>query len=332
MRWAGGGERGEGGDGGGGERRGGREGGEGEGLRAPTPQKTVEACNRMLDILIPGHRAGERTANLQRNLCLLGHQPVEMQCTLYVYGGAVTLAPNCQKCTIVRRDGKWVDFMHAFETQADHVLLTMDDVVAEKVSIGRMLAKMRDYELDVLAPSISGWHHPIMRPGYRRHATRNRTLIGRPLFSKKACASGLRRTKYLDMLFVLFTRKAWKCWRRHLDRTNRDGWGHDLLFWRKCRVRMAVDDRSLIRHPAHMHTTYSHAVARDRMHAYLTRETNLTLSRLMRFRFDVLRSETACVLPPSSHGPPRDGGVPFVGRDDWRWRRRRRSVEEEGGR
>lgn len=121
-------------------------------------------------------------------------------------------------------------------------------------------------------------------------------LTRKALFSDTTCPDGMRLTTYVDMLFVLFTARAWECWRRHLDETNPDGWGYDLLYWSNCRMRMAIDDSGSIEHPTHTRATYSHGNARTNMHSYIQRQTNMTLAQIRKHRFSILRSATTCAV------------------------------------
>ena len=191
----------------------------------------------MVDLLVPGHGAANRTANLLKNVCALRQQSPGLRCTIAVYNHDLRLGDACD-CAIHRRPGTWVRFMRTFRARSAHVLLMLDDVVLHAVNLADMLRRMREHHIDVLAPSIREWHHPIMRPRYRRHIVHRNILGETPIFARRECRSRLRSTVYVDMLFVLFTREAWECWRRNLDEENQEGWGHDLLFWKSCRVKM----------------------------------------------------------------------------------------------
>jgi hypothetical protein len=250
----------------------------------------------MLHVIVPGHGRVERTSNLIHNLRSFRAQIPNSHCTIYVYNNNVPLDRSCN-CTLIRRSGKWVEFMRSFESKFEYVVLMMDDILVKHVNLQTLLSKMLEYNLKVIAPSIVNWHHPIMQAGYRRHALHNNILGEKPLFSRRPCRSGLRATKYVDMLFVLFAKDAWECWSRSLDDTNLYGWGFDLMYWQNCRMRMAVDDTSSIEHSLLTPTSYSHASARRTMYAYIQRKTNMTDAQFKRYRFDILRSSTRCIRP-----------------------------------
>lgn len=247
----------------------------------------------MLHILVPGHGNIHRSHNLIKNVVQLQAQ-ISSHCTIYIYNDDIRIDKN-MSCTITKFTGKWTDFMRHFQNDDEYVALMIDDVVLKYVDIPDMLRKMQKHNLDAIAPSIHEWHHPIMQPGYKRHLMYRNVLGETPVFSKKKCHGNLRSTKYLDMLFVMFTRRAWNCWHAHLDKENKNGWGFDLLFWNNCHLRMAVDDAYHIEHPKDPQTTYSHIEARQEMFRYIQTEMNMTLPKAKRYRLDVLRGSTRCI-------------------------------------
>ena len=180
----------------------------------------------MLHVVIPGHGNSYRSPNLIKNTIHLKRQFDDMHCTIYIYSDTVNLKNT--SCTLKKSFGKWTNFMRDFKTKSSFIALLIDDVQLKHVNLNDMLRKMRQYNLDVIAPSIRSWHHPIMQPGYRRHKMHGNVLGETPIFSRKKCQSNLRLTRYVDMLFVLFTKKAWECWHEHLDKYNTNGWGFDL--------------------------------------------------------------------------------------------------------
>ena len=59
-----------------------------------------------------------------------------------------------------------------------------------------------------------------------------------------------RDVNFVDILFAVFTRSAWECWKSHIDTDiNRMGWGYDITFKRLCHANVGILDSQIAVHP-----------------------------------------------------------------------------------
>eukprot|EP00931_Biecheleriopsis_adriatica_P014056 TRINITY_DN115677_c0_g1_i1.p1 TRINITY_DN115677_c0_g1~~TRINITY_DN115677_c0_g1_i1.p1 ORF type:complete len:177 (+),score=21.51 TRINITY_DN115677_c0_g1_i1:26-556(+) len=106
----------------------------------------------------------------------------------------------------------------------------MDDVNLKGVNITDFMFTMQRLSIEVAAPTLPFWHWKVMMRDQKRQ-----------------CAA--RYTKYMDMLFTVFTLRAWTCWQQQIDTTNNPlGWGMDATFHFTCGMRMAILDGHMARH------------------------------------------------------------------------------------
>lgn len=253
----------------------------------------ITSLTSMLHILVPGHGRTSRTHTMMSNIAYL-RQQIQLECTIFVYDTSIIVHDN-HFCRTIYKQGYWTDFMNDLGSNASYIGLLMDDVVLGHVNVTQMIRQMEIHKLDVLAPSIRSWHHPIMRRRYTHHLLHQNVLGETPVFSSRTCPDGLRMTHYVDMLFVMFSSRAWSCWKSLFDINNSYGWGYDLVFWHKCRMRMCIQDHYWIRHPESSQTTYSHRNARQSMFRFLMHQLPMNLSQAKRYRLDVLRGKTSCL-------------------------------------
>jgi len=105
----------------------------------------------------------------------------------------------------------------------------MDDVNPLEVDIKRLIDTMGELKVDLAAPDLPKWHWKVMER------------------SKEHCKA--RFTHYSDMLFTVFTQRAWACWQQQIDvDRNPLGWGMDATFHFTCKMRMAIMDEHLAKH------------------------------------------------------------------------------------
>lgn len=185
-------------------------------------------------ILVPGHGVQSRAALLEHSLSTLLRG--DTSCHAYTYA-PTTFA--LRGCVIVRQEGLWTDFMKMYDPgTTDDVLLMMDDVHPDDhFNLTALSEIRRAYNVDALSAAIPHWHHRIMQPVKRKNTQR------------------VRYVSYVDMLFVLFSNPAWRCWSRQIDTTiNHIGWGYDITFAGTCKVRLGVADMFIARHPANKRT------------------------------------------------------------------------------
>ena len=84
---------------------------------------------------------------------------------------------------------------------------------------------METHTYDLASPAIPDWDHVHMRP--------NRRCVARDV-------------NYVDILFAVFTRPAWECWKYHINTTlNRMGWGYDVTFRKLCNARVGILDTQI---------------------------------------------------------------------------------------
>jgi len=145
-----------------------------------------------MKLVVPGHGEPARVPILQRSLERLRRSAqnsgLRSSCEIFSYR-QTNLTTDW--CTVIRRPGLWTDFMKAVELGVDEevVLLLMDDVEIDPTfDLSRFLCTMRTLGLDVASAAIPERHLTIMLPN-------------------ASCAA--RRTSYVDILFVAFTRRAW---------------------------------------------------------------------------------------------------------------------------
>lgn len=179
-------------------------------------------------IIIPGHGVEGRTSPLKHALSIL--RPHCTMCHVYMYA-PTTFALH--ECVTIRRRGLWSDFMKIYDPGSDDdVLLMMDDVRPDQTfNLTAFYKLRRTHNVDALSATIPHWHHHIMRP--IQHSTRH-----------------IRYLSYVDMLFVLFSNSAWRCWSKQINTSiNHIGWGYDITFANLCKVRLGVSDMFIARHP-----------------------------------------------------------------------------------
>ena len=167
-------------------------------LLDPQPESTARPALR---VIVPGHGESSRVPIVQRSLERLRHAAesngIRSSCDIFSYR-RTNLTSDW--CTVTRRPGLWTDFMKGVELGSDDevVLLLMDDVAIDpSFDLSRYLCTMRTLGLDVASAAVPNWRASILRPN-------------------ASCAA--RRTSYVDMLFVAFTRRAWLVRPSCLDR------------------------------------------------------------------------------------------------------------------
>ena len=147
-------------------------------------------------------------------------------CHIFVYNFQINLQRT--PCAITKTTGLWTDFMKMTAGNADYVAIMMDDVYLPHYDLSSYINLMESYNIDAAAASLNAWHW--------------KTMIQQPncLF---------RRTSYIDMLFTVFTNKAFQCWQNQIDLDlNHYGWAYDITFAKTCNVQLAVFDTHVAVH------------------------------------------------------------------------------------
>jgi hypothetical protein len=252
-------------------------------------------------LVIPGHGLNRRWNMLEssvthlRNSCI-GH-PIKFHCVIYSYNINYSLALMSRNlCEVVESEGLWTHHMLKVKHRGySHIALLMDDVNASNVSIPHSLSAMLRSKMNVVSAAMEGWHYKHM------HSFPPPCIV--------------HEVNFIDMLFAIFTRKAWVCWVSIMDPlVNPSGWGYDLVFKRKCKVRLGVLDNQSARHGegglpkeekfGYKTRTYNATVASSQMIAYMANIFQLpsnesvrsrVVSKLMRHKYPRMKNES-CVL------------------------------------
>lgn len=138
-----------------------------------------------------------------------------------------------QPCNIVFSEGLWTHHMlrvdeSSLGSTTTHVAVLMDDVNVTNIDTASFLATMIQAKYDVASAAIPGWHYDALQP-------------------RSECKS--HRTDYSDVLFTVFTRQAWSCWKRQINaEQNEHGWGYDVLLAEKCGVNVGIIDSAIALH------------------------------------------------------------------------------------
>jgi len=196
-----------------------------------------------VNLLVPGHGQESRTATLRRTVDSV--RPAT--CVVYAYNRTTFWHPSCTVELVKGGLHLWTHFMQRYVVPSNglDVLLAMDDIVAPVAPLPRPAA------FDAVSAAIHGWHWRVMRP-------------------KVPPPRQLRATAYVDMLFVRFLPRAWRCWVGQIDtRVNKYGWGYDRTFQKACEVRLAINDSVVARHRPHTGQTYDHSASRKEEKAWL---------------------------------------------------------------
>ena len=183
-------------------------------------------------ILVPGHGLQERASPLEHSLSTL-RRFYDTTCHVYTYASTTF---DLRGCVTIRQKGLWTDFMRIYDPGSDDVLLMMDDMRPnDHFNLTTFSEMRRAYNVDALSAAIPHWHHRILQPVN---------------IAEQTNAPRVRYVSYIDMLFVLFSNPAWRCWSRQINTSiNHIGWGYDITFASTCKVRLGVADIFIARHP-----------------------------------------------------------------------------------
>ncbi|CAK0826580.1 unnamed protein product [Prorocentrum cordatum] len=179
------------------------------------------------------------------------------ECFIFAYTDVAITMPSPYACTVVRARGFWTDYMKMVRSNSTYVAIMMDDVSPAEVRMPAFLRTMQQYDLEVAAPVQPSWHWKVMMRDAERKCV-------------------VRVTKYIDMLFTVFSHRAWECWRRQIDTDkNSMGWGMDATFHFTCGMKMGLLDE----HTA-VHEDLTSGTEHKFVEAKETRTYNETLAHL----------------------------------------------------
>lgn len=199
-------------------------------------------------VVVPGHGLEIRSVGLCDSLRVLQSQ-ARLSCEVFMY--ANTSFEN-GGCVVHRGVGYWTDFMREERGDEAYVIVMMDDVDARQIDLVRFLGEMKEKMYDLASAAIPGRHHLHMRPN-------------------KDCIS--REVNFVDILFAVFRRWAWECWKSHIDtEMNQMGWGYDITFKKLCKAKVGVLDsqRALHRAPSRVRgRLYNSSTAISQMTTWL---------------------------------------------------------------
>jgi len=235
-------------------------------------------------LLVPGHGNANRSAMLLasvRHTARSLSREFAFVCHIFVYTSLALATPH--GCLITRGPGLWTDFMkqEQLSGSSDYVALMMDDVAPQNVDFRSFMRTMQQHRLDLASAAVPDWHWPVMRP----HAD---------------CL--LRRSVYVDMLFAVFTRKAYDCFQRHMNLSiNHGGWGYDATFHLLCAMPMGILDQHFVCHTTGEERSYDDRTARDDLWRWLRYALAAKISsddEGLRVVSQITDAPTACVPMP----------------------------------
>ena len=186
-----------------------------------------------LAVVVPGLGDAIRIPVLQKSLKGLSTEQ-RISCIVYVWDKSLMdeATERLDECTVIYSEGLWTHHMvRVDETvlgNATHIAILIDDIDVSSVNSTSFLSTMSRAGYDAASAAVPGWHYDSIQP-------------------RKECKS--HRTDFADVLFLVYTREAWRCWRQQIDlNINEFGWGYDVTFADKCNVTVGVIDDAIAVH------------------------------------------------------------------------------------
>lgn len=195
---------------------------------------TENSTTSELVVVVPGLGDATRIPVLQKSLTGLLATTEQVSCIVYVWNKTLVdeATDKLKLCTVTYNEGLWTNHMlranDSVIGNATHVAVLIDDIDVSAVNVSSFLSTIHQAGYDVASASIPGWHYKAMHP-------------------RAECKS--HRTDFADVLFLVYTRQAWRCWQQQIDLTvNEFGWGYDVTFAEKCNVTVGIIDEAIARH------------------------------------------------------------------------------------